>query len=99
MDQTVIDLTGLPEQVAAVGTEVEILSDEPNAPNNLIALAELAGTIPYEILCGLSSQIPRRFITRNQPVDLHTKTHRQTASVNRHSLKPAPITSAFQPSK
>lgn len=99
MDQTVIDLTDLPEHMARVGTEVEILSDDPAAPNSLVALAELAGTIPYEILCGLSSQIPRRFLTRNQPVDSHTKTDHHTPSVGRHSLKPAPITSAFQPSE
>jgi alanine racemase len=59
MDQTIVDLTDLPE--ARVGNEVEIVSPEPEAPNSVENLARLADTIPYEITCRLGGRI--RFST------------------------------------
>jgi len=58
MDQIIVDLTDVPN--AKVGDEVEIISDDPNAPNSVASLARLAGTIPYEITCRLGSRILRR---------------------------------------
>ncbi|MEX0775154.1 MAG: alanine racemase [Phycisphaeraceae bacterium] len=57
MDQTIIDLTDVPE--ARVGDEVEIISPDPAAPNSVENLARLAGTIPYEITCRLGGRIDR----------------------------------------
>ncbi|MFB3890529.1 MAG: alanine racemase [Phycisphaerae bacterium] len=60
MDQTIIDLTAVP--LAKVGDEVEILSDDPSAPNSVEGLAALAGTISYEITCRLGRRIRRVLI-------------------------------------
>jgi alanine racemase len=60
MDQTVIDLTDVP--AAEVGDEVEILSPDPGAPHSAAALAALAGTIPYELLCRLGDRVRRRLV-------------------------------------
>lgn len=51
MDQMTVDITDLPE--AQVGSEVEIISSDPAAPNCVENLARLADTIPYEITCHL----------------------------------------------
>ncbi len=59
MDQIIIDVTDLPE--AAPGMEVELISDDPKAPNALHQLARLSGTITYELLCRLSSRLARRY--------------------------------------
>jgi alanine racemase len=57
MDQTVVDLTDVPG--AAVGDEVTVISDDAAAPNSMAALAERAGTIPYELLCRLGNRVRR----------------------------------------
>lgn len=59
MDQTVIDLTDILE--AKVGTRVELISDDPDAPNALPALAKQAGTVPYDLMCRLSARIERTY--------------------------------------
>ncbi len=51
MDQMTVDVTDIPG--VHVGTEVEIISSDPTAPNCVENLARLAGTIPYEITCHL----------------------------------------------
>lgn len=56
MDMCMIDLTELPE--AAVGSEVEIFGK--NADIN--ELSKIAGTIPYEFLCGVSKRVPRVYM-------------------------------------
>ena len=53
MDMCMVDLTELPQ--ADVGSEVEIFGER----NDLNALSEAAGTIPYEILCAVSKRVPR----------------------------------------
>ncbi|MCK5529034.1 MAG: alanine racemase, partial [Kiritimatiellae bacterium] len=61
MDQIIVDLTELPD--ATVGDEVEIISDDSAALNSVENLARLAGTIPYEITCGLrSDRIEKVFV-------------------------------------
>ncbi|MFW6133908.1 MAG: alanine racemase, partial [Planctomycetota bacterium] len=57
MDQTIVDLTGVPG--AAVGAEVEIISNEPGAGNSVESIARLCGTIPYEVTCRLGDRIRR----------------------------------------
>ena len=56
MDQCMIDLTGIP---AYVGDRVSFFGHTPTA---LSALAEHAGTIPYELLCAISPRVPRKII-------------------------------------
>ena len=57
MDQTIIDLTGVPQ--AQVGDEVEIISPNSDSPHSLENLARLAGTIPYELSCRLGRRVRR----------------------------------------
>ena len=53
MDQCMIDLTGID---AKVGDRVSFFG---HTPSSLSALAEHAGTIPYELLCAISLRVPR----------------------------------------
>ena len=56
MDMILVDVTDVPQRVRA-GDEVELLGDGVRADE----LAAWAGTIPYEIVTGFSSRIPRVF--------------------------------------
>ncbi len=56
MDMCMVDLTDRPE--VHVGGEVEIFG----ARNDLKALAEAAGTIPYELLCSVYKRVPRVYL-------------------------------------
>jgi alanine racemase len=60
MDQIIIDLTDIP--LASIGTLAEIISDDPDAPNAMHRLAELAQSHPYEMLCRISTRIPRKYM-------------------------------------
>ncbi|MBQ8075268.1 MAG: alanine racemase [Oscillospiraceae bacterium] len=53
MDMCMADLTDLYE--AEVGTEVELFGEHAD----IHALAEAAGTIPYELLCSVTKRVPR----------------------------------------
>lgn len=52
MDMTMIDITGIP---AREGTEVIVFGQEPS----IITLAQQTGTIPYEVLTGISERVKR----------------------------------------
>jgi len=67
MDQITIDITDLPASAAQIGSEVELISDDRDAPNHLPRLAKLAGTISHEILCGLGKRVPRRYLSHREP--------------------------------
>jgi alanine racemase len=60
MDQVVVDLTEHP--TAEVGDEVEVISEDPGSPHGVERLAAQAGTIPYEIVCGLGPRVERRVL-------------------------------------
>ena len=60
MDMTMVDLTDLPEAPAA-GDEVVLIGEQGDASIGLHELADRAGTIPYEILCGISKRVPRTY--------------------------------------
>jgi alanine racemase len=60
MDQVVVDLSTVSN--AQVGDEVEVISDDSASPHSLERLASLAGTIPYEIACGLGPRVERRVV-------------------------------------
>ena len=64
MDQVIIDLSDVP--AAAVGDEVEILSNDPANPHSVESLARLAGTIPYEITCRLGDRARRVLVDTNE---------------------------------
>lgn len=59
MDQTVIDVTDIPE--AAMGDEVVVFGPESAAAGADTAddVARKAGTISYEVVCGISRRVPR----------------------------------------
>ncbi len=55
MDQIIVDLTDAPD--VTVGRRVTLISPDPTAPNSVMNLARLAGTIPYEITARLGRRI------------------------------------------
>lgn len=61
MDLTLIDVTGL--EGISVGDEVILLGASDGLSFDAREHAELAHTIPYEILCGISKRVPRRHIS------------------------------------
>lgn len=62
MDQTMIDLG---EQCsAAIGDEVVLFGRQGNEEITATELADLAGTINYEILCAMSPRVPRVYLNK-----------------------------------
>ncbi|MEX0744222.1 MAG: alanine racemase [Phycisphaeraceae bacterium] len=61
MDQLVVDLTDAAAPLSLVDAEVEIVSDEPEAPNALPKLAALAESHCYELLCRLAPTLSRTY--------------------------------------
>jgi len=57
MDMVLVDLTDAPG--AAPGMAVTLIEADPASPLSAAALAEAAGTIPYEILTGIGKRVPR----------------------------------------
>lgn len=64
MDQIVIDLTDFAadDPGRLIDAPVEVISNDPNAANSLPALAALASSSPYEMLCRLSPALPRKYV-------------------------------------
>jgi alanine racemase len=60
MDLTMIDVTDIPQ--AAVGDEVLLIGRSANCSLGADDHARIAGTVVYEILCGLSPRIPRIYV-------------------------------------
>ncbi len=60
MDQCMVDVTGLPVKI---GDEITLFGGEspafPAPQLSLEALCDRAGTIPYEILCQITTRVPR----------------------------------------
>lgn len=56
MDMCMIDLTD--KMNVDVGSEVEIFGRQ----NPIESLADIAGTIPYELTCAVSKRVPRRYL-------------------------------------
>jgi len=59
MDLTMVDLTDVPK--AGVGLEVTLIEPDNASPLSAAALAEAAGTIPYEVLTGIGKRVPRLY--------------------------------------
>ena len=63
MDMCMVDLTELPD--VRVGDEVEIFGSRQSVD----ALAQLLGTIPYELTCAVSKRVPRRYLENGEMVE------------------------------
>lgn len=63
MDMCMIDLTGKPS--VDVGSEVEVFGDN----NPIETMAEMAGTIPYELTCAVSKRVPREYRENGKIID------------------------------
>ena len=61
MDLTLVDVTGLPG--VAVGDEAVLLGSCDGLSVDAREHAALANTVLYEILCGISKRVPRRYIS------------------------------------
>ena len=57
MDQTVVDVTGIPG--VAIGDEVVLLGSQGEHSIDAWNVADLTGSIPWEVLCAISSRVPR----------------------------------------
>ena len=62
MDLTLVDVTGIAE--IEVGDEVNLIGSSGRCSVDAIEQARLAETSPYEILCGLSKRVPRKYVGR-----------------------------------
>ena len=61
MDMCLIDITNLPD--VTMGEEVVIFGSQGKGHIKVEELATRAGTIPYEILCGIGKRVPRIYIS------------------------------------
>jgi alanine racemase len=68
MDQIGLDLTGVPD--AQEGDEVLLVGVQGQEAVTVDDLAEWAGTISYEVLCGLSGRVPRCYVHSGEPVEV-----------------------------
>jgi alanine racemase len=59
MDLTTVDVTGIPD--VKVADEVILLGSQDGLSVDAREHAELAHTIPYEILCAISKRVPRKY--------------------------------------
>ena len=57
MDQTVVDVTEIPG--VAIGDQVMLLGSQGTRSIDAWDLADLAETVPWEVLCAISSRVPR----------------------------------------
>ena len=60
MDLTMVDVTDVKD--ATVGSEVALIGRQGEAEVSARGLAELAGTIPYEVVTLITSRVPRIYI-------------------------------------
>lgn len=60
MDLTMIDVTDIPD--ANRGDEVVLLGEQGDETLSVSQLAEWAGTIPYEIFCGIGPRVERVYV-------------------------------------
>lgn len=60
MDQTMIDVTKIPN--VKIGDVVTLIGSDGYESIDATEIADLLGTINYEVLCGISSRVPRVYI-------------------------------------
>lgn len=67
MDMSVIDVTNVPD--VKVGDTVTLFGTDGSETISVEELAELAGTISYEIVCALSGRVDRRYVNYILPTE------------------------------
>ena len=60
MDQTIIDVTDVPG--VGIGDEVVLIGEQNGQSITAYDMADLTGTIPYEVLCAISRRVPRLLV-------------------------------------
>jgi alanine racemase len=70
MDLTMVDVSGIPD--ARVEDEVVLWGEQQGAKLALSEVAELAQTIPYELLCGMGKRVVRLFLREGEPTKVVT---------------------------
>ena len=60
MDQAALDVRTIPE--VTVGDVVTLIGEEGGTTLSAHDLADASGTISYEVLCAISSRVPRRYL-------------------------------------
>jgi alanine racemase len=63
MDMTMVDLSDKPE--VHVGDSVELFGQKQRVDG----LAEILGTIPYELICAVSKRVPRLYLEQGEVVE------------------------------
>jgi alanine racemase len=72
MDMCMVDVTDVPD--VAMDEEVAIIGRQGEAEIRAEEVAELCGTISYEILCGITARVPRLYLRQNHLVDIESLT-------------------------
>jgi alanine racemase len=72
MDMCMVDVTDVPD--VAEGDEVVIIGRQGEVEITAEEVAELCGTISYEILCGISARVPRLYLRHGRRVGVETLT-------------------------
>ena len=70
MDMAMVDVTAIP--AAAVGDVVTLLGRDGEVEVTADELADLADTISWEILAGISARVPRLYLRGGQVADITT---------------------------
>lgn len=68
MDQCMIDITDIKD--VQVGDEVILMGQSENCKFNADDMAEILGTINYEIICMISKRVPRVYIKNNKVIKI-----------------------------
>ncbi|HVR96553.1 MAG TPA: alanine racemase [Thermoanaerobaculia bacterium] len=76
MDMTLLDVT---TTGAELGDEVVLLGRQGSEEISAIELAEIAGTIPWEILCHLGLRLPRRYVRGGRVEEIMSQFSREDA--------------------
>lgn len=70
MDMCMVDVTDVPD--VATGDEVVLIGCQGEEEISADDVAELAGTISYEILCGVTARVPRLYLRAGDVVSRQT---------------------------
>jgi alanine racemase len=66
MDMCMIDVTHIPQ--AHIGDEVVLIGAQGEDRITVEAMASHCGQIPYEVFCGISARVPRRYFVNDNQV-------------------------------
>ncbi|MCG0276448.1 MAG: alanine racemase [Thermosediminibacteraceae bacterium] len=69
MDQCMVDVTDVPGVMP--GDEVELFGTGESGGVTADEVAKIMGTIPYEVVCGISKRVPRVYIKNGKIIKIH----------------------------